>query len=239
MNKKINDEKQISNLDVLNISGEKVTIDNLRKKTLTNRMFSRKKIIIIERIITENELLKDKQATEEIINILKQFKGKQNIDKTIIVWDEKIEERKLNINQTKILKILKQADKITKFEIPEKTWSLVDAIIDKNKITAIKLLSQEINKKNFNQFLSILSSQYISIIKIKEYISAKQNYSIETMAKELSLHPFVCKKSLTRANNYKANELKKIHHKLLMIDLWSKTKSINPKILLELFVLKN
>lgn len=116
----------------------------------------------------------------------------------------------------------------------ENIFSLIDALISKNKKRAIKLIEEQLSfdASTFSKILSLLARQFRIIIQIKE--SKKINYY--QLANELGVHPFRIKKSLEQVSNYTLEELKKIYQELLKIDWQLKTSKLNPELLFDLLV---
>ncbi len=111
-------------------------------------------------------------------------------------------------------------------EINLKIFDLGDAVGQKNKAKAIKLLNQQIEDgENESYLLSMIASQIRNLIKIKTTPRAK-----------LELHPFVFQKSSQQAGNFTIEELKKIYHQLMVIDFESKIGKTDPKTALELLI---
>ncbi|MDD2646551.1 MAG: DNA polymerase III subunit delta [Patescibacteria group bacterium] len=133
-------------------------------------------------------------------------------------------------------------DLVKKFVPPqpeEEIWPLVDALGDKNKIKALKLLRDQLDIGNdvFSIF-GMLVRQYRILILAREAIDQEGFVNGFALAKRLGLHPFVCQKAIRQIKNYNLIELKKIYQQLLQIDLKTKTSPVDPETLLDLLIIK-
>lgn len=156
---------------------------------------------------------------------------KNELDK-LIAWQFKSE------GQQKISQ--HDVENIALPKIEQNIWRLVDALGQKNKTQALKILSDQFkNEVNISEIITILAHQYRTILRIKSYIETNQVLNHHQLAKKLSLHPFVCQKGLTQEKNYTLEELKKIYQQLLKIDILRKTKKIDSKALLDLLIIKS
>ena len=122
--------------------------------------------------------------------------------------------------------------KLTKINLNDNIWNLVDSLGQKNKKLALKLLSDQIKEGiSIDWIISMLARQLRIIAKIK--LSSENNRS----AKNLGLHPFVYQKALFQEKKYTLDELKKIYHRLTKVDFLRKTKKISPEVLLDLLII--
>lgn len=115
---------------------------------------------------------------------------------------------------------------LVKPEIDLNIFDLVDALGQKNKVKALNLFNQHLGK-GADEFyiLSMIIYQLRNLIKIKSTPVAK-----------LGLHPYVIRKTLYQAKNFTFEELKKIYHQLMTIDLEAKTGQAELMTALELFL---
>ncbi len=147
----------------------------------------------------------------------------------LMAW--KSSERKKEIDFSDIQSII-----LPKLE--QDIWKLVDCLGQKNKAQALKILSDQFKQNvDVSQVISLLAHQYRTIIRIKSYLETNQVNNHYQLARVLSLHPFVCQKGLAQEKNYNLRELKKTYQQLLRIDLWRKTKNIDPETLLDLLII--
>jgi len=307
--------KDQKGLNVSTIEGLSLTLDELRKTFLSPGLFTQKRLLIINGILSQSfskKILEEKEELfKEILKIVK--KTRKNQDNSLIFWDEEIKEKQLNPFQKEIYKLLKRGkyaeefklltgvalknwikkqvvqeniqienqvielliktsgdnlwllknelDKliswqllskksqkiclsdvqnITPPEVERNIWRLIDALGDKNKLKALKILSDQFkNEVETSKIITLLVHQYRTILRIKSYLQTHSGINQYQIAKTLSLHPFVCKKGLIQEKNYTLKELKKIYQQLLKIDFLRKTRKINSEMLLDLLIIKS
>lgn len=183
----------------------------------------------IEKYIEKNNMNVEAQAINLLVNIYGNnlWSLKNELDKIIAA------RKHASIVRAKDVQTLA----LSKAE--QDIWKLIDAIGQKKKSLAIKLLSYQIkNGVSIDYLIAMLSHQYRTIIRIKSYIQKNGAANSYAMARALSLHPFVCKNGLDQEKNYTLEELKKIYHQLLKIDFLRKTKRINSEALLDILIIK-
>lgn len=116
-------------------------------------------------------------------------------------------------------------------KINENIFNLIDAIGNKNKILALKLLNDQLKTNNIAHYLlAMIIRQFRILLQIKDLSLKNENFS------QLKLHPFVIQKTSAQAKKYSFEQLKNIYQQLLEMDMQLKTSSIKPKILLNLFI---
>jgi len=186
--------------------------------------------IWLEKFIKEKNLTIDDQALDYIIDLL----GNN-------LWSIKNELDKLITNLSGNQIQLKDVKNLILPTAEQNIWSLIDAFGQKNKKLASQLLLEQIEAGITTDYLiSMLNYQYKIIIRVKSYIKNKpEHISAYQIAKELSLHPYVCQKALVQQKNYEIRELKNIYQQLLKIDILKKTRQIDAEVLLNLLILKN
>jgi DNA polymerase-3 subunit delta len=121
----------------------------------------------------------------------------------------------------------------------ENIWWLVDAIGEKNKKKALKLLGNQIASGiSWGELFGLIVRQYRILLQVKEYVSLQKKINHFQLAQKLNLHPFAAKKALEQAKNYSLDELKQIYQQFLEIDTKIKTTPIEPEVLLDLLITK-
>ena len=139
-------------------------------------------------------------------------------------------------NELNKLLFLKERKRLIKAEEVEKLilktnqkiFKLIDAVGNKEKKTALKLLNEQVEAGiGIENILSLLIRQYSLILRLK--ISPK---------KRMSVHPYVLQKALEEETKYSLEKIKKIYSELLKIDFLRKTRPIDPQILLNLLIVK-
>lgn len=126
---------------------------------------------------------------------------------------------------------------LTKARLDENIFHLVDAVGNKDKKMALRLINEQIESGISPIYLvTMLIRQFKILLQVKDVLENEKNsYNI---ASEFSLHPFVIKKAVSQSQKYTLEELKKIYSQILDIDLKSKTTQLDPQVLLNLFVAK-
>lgn len=119
------------------------------------------------------------------------------------------------------------------------TFKLTDALANKNRAEAIRLISAELAAGT--EPLSLLGSinwQFKTLLKIKSAQAMSQRPTAAIIAEQTGLHPFVVSKNLSAANKFQPQDLPAILNELLAIERQLKTGHKNPELLFDLFVAK-
>ncbi|MBQ7105680.1 MAG: DNA polymerase III subunit delta [Bacilli bacterium] len=173
----------------------------------------KEKATFIDNEISINKIIKSR---------LEDFKMEDYVIKYFIEYcgndNEKI------LNELEKLKCYKYSDKIITYDdidsivlktFNDNVFSLIDAIMNKNKKKAIKLYEDLLNNgEDINKILSLLADQFRMIyngkILLKEY-----NNNYKEVASILDIHPYRFQKSIESSYNY---SLKDVLKYLEMID---------------------
>jgi DNA polymerase-3 subunit delta len=116
-------------------------------------------------------------------------------------------------------------------EIESDIFKMIDAIGQKNKILALKLIHRHLEKGESPFYLlSMINYQLRNILLIKD--SMEKNRPL----KELELSPFLIQKTISQARKFSFSEIKKIYRKVFEVDLKIKTGQIKPELALDLLV---
>ncbi len=116
-------------------------------------------------------------------------------------------------------------------KIDENIFNLVDAIGNKNKTLALKLINDQLEANNSTYYLlSMIIRQFRILLQIKDLSLNNQSVS------QLKLHPFVIQKASSQAKKYSFEQLKNIYHQLLEMDIKLKTSQTKPIVLFDLFI---
>ncbi len=186
--------------------------------------------IWLEKFIQEKNLTIESQALDYIVDTLGNnlWLIKNELDKLIANLSG-------NQIQTRDVKSLIEPT------AEQNIWNLIDAFGQKNKKLASQLLLEQIEAGMTTDYIiSMLNYQYKIIMRVKSYVKEKSiHISPRQIARDLSLHPYVCQKALAQQQNYEMRELKNIYQQLLKIDILKKTRHINAEILLNLLILKS
>lgn len=165
----------------------------------------------------------------EVVNLLTAMVGND-------LWQLDIEINKL-ANYRKDQKVTTEdVNLLVKGKYNDDVFQLMDAISDKDKKKILKLVKDQLDSGASDMYLlSMLIRQFRIFLQVKELMEQGQNNQM-TMAKELSLHPYVVKKTMYYLRHFTFTELKKIYKKLLEFEINMKTKNINFELLFDLLV---
>ena len=169
----------------------------------------------------KNNFLPDATIEEEALDLLIESLGnnlwaiENELNKLLF-----LKERKRLIKAEEVEKLILKTN--------QKIFKLIDAVGNKEKKTALKLLNEQVEAGiGIENILSLLIRQYSLILRLK--ISPK---------KRMSVHPYVLQKALEEETKYSLEKIKKIYSELLKIDFLRKTRPIDPQILLNLLIVK-
>ena len=294
-------EPQRGNFNLFHLGAEEVTPESLKKVFCSQQLFSQKKLTIIENpfslkkdliekisdfihgidrdknnnlILFETKIERRKlnQTTKKLFDKLKKIKYSQEFPflspwqlkafiKKNFLKDVTIEEKALDLlieflgnnlwaikNELDKLISLHQRKKIINEEEIKKLvlktnqeiFKLIDAIGDKRKKMALKLLNEQIEAGiSIEDILYLVGRQYGIILKMKAFLHQNTQKNIFEFSKKIGIHPYVAQKAKEEEKQYSFEELKKIYRNLLKIDFLRKTNPIDPKILLNLLIVKN
>ena len=132
------------------------------------------------------------------------------------------ESKNINVQDIKLLVPLR---------IELNIFKTIDAIAEKNKQKALRLIHEHLKKGDSALYLlSMICFQFRNLLMVKQRTINKK--SVWT----LKLHPFVIKKSLALSYKFSLHQLKKIYEKIFYIDLDIKTGKIEAKMALDLLI---
>lgn len=126
-------------------------------------------------------------------------------------------------------------DLMVKSKIDLNIFKTLDALAQKNRKTALKLLHEHLNQgENEIYLFSRFIYQLRVLLKLKDLMDKGIPYY--NLAKQSGLHPFVVKKSSAQLRNFTLEQLKKIYQYLLKIDLAIKTGRLDGQTALDLLI---
>ncbi len=124
---------------------------------------------------------------------------------------------------------------LIKPKIEKNIFKLIDALAQKNKKAAIRLINWHLeNGDTPTYLLAMIGYQFKNLLIVKELKEKNKSYNI--ILKESGIHSFALKKTYSQANYFSLNELKKIYRFIFEIDLKMKTGAINQEAALEMLV---
>ncbi len=119
-------------------------------------------------------------------------------------------------------------------------FRLTDALANKNRRSALELVSQQL--LSGNEPLSLLGSinwQFKTLLKIKSILAANPRETSVGISNATGLHSFVVAKNLPAVQKFGLAELIKIQNDLLEIETQLKSGAKNPELLFDLFIAQN
>lgn len=246
----------IKNIDILKYDDNKKDLDHLFKY-LENSSSDNLLIIEVKKIDNKTKLSKELKKKcnyiESSLNtksfIKGQLKGYDISQDTINLLDEycleditkiyneceklkeyRIDEKKITSQDVRELVVRKQGD--TK----ETTFQFSRALAEKNKKEALNLFNSLLEKNNDSiAIVGLLASQLRIIYQVK--ILEERNMSDREIASTLGEKEFRIKKTRELTRLYSRDELNKLIITLSDIDLKMKTTDIDPKHLIQMFII--
>jgi len=124
---------------------------------------------------------------------------------------------------------------LVRSKIETDIFKTIDAIAQKNKKQALKLLHKHLENGDSPLYLlSMISYQFRNLLIVKELIQKQKPYNV-TLRKS-GLHPFVFRKNYSQSQQFSFSELKKIYQRIFQVDLDIKTGRIEPETGLDLLI---
>lgn len=116
-------------------------------------------------------------------------------------------------------------------------FALVDAIVSRQSKKVYAMIQAQYRVGEDVQFIfAMLLRQWRILLQLRDLFERGESLSSDAMAKKLSLHPFVVKKTLPLIKRYGLPELSRSYHDLLELDVQIKTGQGTPELLLDIFV---
>lgn len=246
----------IKNIDILKYDDNKKDLDHLFKY-LENSSSDNLLIIEVKKLDNKTKISKELKKKcnyiESSLNtksfIKGQLKGYDISQDTINLLDEycleditkiyneceklkeyRIDEKKITSEDVRELVVRKQGD--TK----ETTFQFSRALAEKNKKEALNLFNSLLEKNNDSiAIVGLLASQLRIIYQVK--ILEERNMSDREIASTLGEKEFRIKKTRELTRLYSRDELNKLIITLSDIDLKMKTTDIDPKHLIQMFII--
>jgi len=136
---------------------------------------------------------------------------------------------------------LNEVESMVKTKLDENIFKLTDALGQKNKSLALKLISDQLRSGTApTELLNKIIWQFKNLLLIKNFTEENgSGYPTNRLTYQLGLHPFVIKKTISQVRNHDLANLKKIYHHLLTIDYKLKTSQIDPEVLFDLLVVRS
>ena len=145
------------------------------------------------------------------------------------LWRQKNEIHKLVFYKNKEEIKKEDVDLLINVQAETNIFNTVDAISEKDKERAIKLIKNHLDKgESVFGLLAMIANQFKNMMIVK----TAGDY------KNTSLHPFVARKSFYQSNKFSLEDLKRIYAKILNIDSGIKTGKIDENIAIETLILE-
>lgn len=126
-------------------------------------------------------------------------------------------------------------DLLVKPKIETDIFKTIDALAQKNKKQALKLIHDHLEKGDSHFYLlSMINYQFRNLLIVKAF--NEKNLFGQDMTKHLELHPYVLRKTLQLSRGFTLKELKKIYRKIFQIDFEIKKGKLDPLIALDLLI---
>ncbi|MFA6255260.1 MAG: DNA polymerase III subunit delta [Patescibacteria group bacterium] len=131
-------------------------------------------------------------------------------------------------------------NELVKNKLEADIFKLTDALGQKNKKLALKLISDQLRGGTSpTELLTKITWQFKNLLLVKSFMESHgSGYSSSRLTYTLGLHPFVIKKTMAQAHFHQLPTLKKIYQNLITIDYKIKTSQIDPEVLFDLLVIK-
>ena len=124
---------------------------------------------------------------------------------------------------------------LVKAKFEDDVFKMVDAIVAKNKLLALKLISDKLKSGEAPlAILAMVARQFKIILKIK---SGVKN-SVGSEDSGLREHPFVISKATEQAKKFSIDELVAINQKIIEIESGLKSGVKNPELMFDMLVME-
>ena len=176
--------------------------------------------------LTDKKVKIEGPALKELISLVG-----NDLQQLLIELDKLIAYSQGNITRDDVLLLVKA-------NFDDNIFALIDAISNRDKKLAIKLLNQQLqNGSHPLVILSLLTRQFKLIIQIKNQLE-KGHPNQYQLAKNLGLAPFIINKAMAQAKNFSLEQLLTIYNSLIELDYGFKSGK-DPELIYNLFILKN
>ena len=170
----------------------------------------------------------DSEINPEALDLLIEYSGND-------LWRMNNEIMKLVNYKNKEIINKKDINLLIRSKIETDIFKTVDAIAERNKSKALKLIHKHLEKGDSPLYLfSMINYQFRNLLIVKDFIEKCRPYGV--ILEKSGLHPYVVKKSYSQSYKFSFQELKKIYQKIFEIDFQIKTGKIEPEAGLDLFI---
>ncbi len=130
---------------------------------------------------------------------------------------------------------------LVKTKLDDDIFKLTDALGQKNKSLALKLIADQLDLgTNPGELLARITWQFKNLLLVKDFLEQNgAGYTPTRLSYQLGLHPFVIQKTIAACRYHELTNLKKTYHQLIKIDYQLKTSQTNPELLFDLLVIRS
>ncbi len=130
-------------------------------------------------------------------------------------------------------------DELVPLSFEEKIFELMDAVSQKRKADAIRMLSNERSAGSDDHYLlTMLGRQVRILLGARALLDENPRVTKETLAAALSVHPFVAQKVLAQAKGFSFSHLRAVHDLLFEFDQQLKSGQVAPDMAVDLTAVK-
>jgi len=131
---------------------------------------------------------------------------------------------------------IKDVNQLVKGQFDENIFVLTDAIINKNKLLAVRLFTEQIETGLADGYLlTMIIRQFRILLQVRQALDS--GLTSRKIINLLKLHPFVLQKSIAQVRNFSLSFLKDMLSRLAVIDFKIKTGQADAKTLLTLLII--
>jgi len=153
------------------------------------------------------------------------------------LWQMSNEINKLISYKNSQLISREDVDLLVKVKIDVNIFKTLDALAQKDKKTALRLLHEHLEQgANAIYLFSMFVYQVRTLLKLKDLM--EKGTPFYNLAKKSRLHPFVVKKSSGQLRNFGLDQLKRIYQRLLEIELALKKGRLDGPTALDMLVVE-
>jgi len=207
---------------------------------ICDKLDSRKKLV---KLVDKKFILGGEVSIDDLIKErLGDFKMDFKTTKYLIDYCDNDNERILNeVDKLKCLKLDEKVitvDDINEAVIKltgDNIFSLIDAIVAKNKRKAYSITQELIDKgEDISKIVIMVADQFRLMYQVKSFL--KQGYNQESIASLLKIHPYRVKLAIEKGYNYSSKVLLTNLEYFFDLDYMIKSGTNNPKMCFELFL---
>lgn len=245
------DKNNLDNIILIFWEGK---LDEAKKQKKKSKISVRRSSLLFERLkkekyVQEFKLLELAEVKKWAITEIKKRKGKINSAALSLLtdfisndlWQMSSEIDKLLAYKKNQEITVEDIQNLVKTKLDDDIFKLTDAIGQKDKKLALKLIADQFKSGvKPTELLAKIIWQFKNLLLVKSFVSNQgTGYPTERLVYQLNLHPFVVKKTSAQIKNYNLADLKKIYSQLLKIDYKIKTSQVDPEVLFDLLVVKS